>query len=422
MISAQLAREAAELAARQSYSRLVAYLSARTRDVAAAEDALGEAFRTALVKWPLNGVPEQPEAWLLTTARRALGHDARHRNVTEAAIPSLLLAVEEAEEQARAKDAQLFPDERLKLLFVCAHPAIDPAAHAPLMLQTVLGLDAVRIAAAFLVAPATMSQRLVRAKAKIRDTGIAFRVPEKEELAERLEPVLDAIYAAYGTGWNDAGIIGDRGGSIDLAREAIWLARTLVALLPTEAEALGLLSLTLHCEARRQARRNVNGECVPLDRQRTADWDAAMASEADRLLIEAGKLSAFGRYQCEAAIQSVHAARRLTGETDWAALLRLYDALAGMTSAIGAHVSRASIVGRIRGAEAGLSALAALDEAASSYQPYWSVRAHLLREAGRKTEAAEAYSIAAGMTEDEAVRRFLLGEREAMLAGESGGV
>jgi predicted RNA polymerase sigma factor len=180
MISAQLAREAAELAARQSYSRLVAYLSARTRDVAAAEDALAEAFRTALVKWPLNGVPEKPEAWLLTTARRALGHDARHRKVTQVAIPSLLLVVEEAEEQARAKDAQLFPDERLKLLFVCAHPAIDPAAHAPLMLQTVLGLDAARIAATFLVAPATMSQRSSALKRRSATQASPFACPRRK--------------------------------------------------------------------------------------------------------------------------------------------------------------------------------------------------------------------------------------------------
>jgi len=414
-MSEQLAREAAELAARQSYSRLLAYVSARTRDVAAAEDALGEAFRAALVRWPLAGVPERPEAWLLTAARRALGHGVRHRKVAEAAVPALLLAVEEAEEQASERD-QMFPDERLKLLFVCAHPAIERAAHAPLMLQTVLGLDAARIAAAFLVGPATMSQRLVRAKAKIRDAGIAFRIPEAEELGERLEPVLDAIYAAYGTGWDDAGIAGSAAAPTDLAREAIWLARMLVAMLPQEAEALGLLALTLHCEARRAARRDQDGGCVPLDSQHTADWDADMADEADRLLLEAGRLSAFGRYQCEAAIQSVHACRRWTGRTDWPALLRLYDALVAMTAAVGAYVSRASVVGRVHGAAAGLSALSAVEEDARSYQPYWAVRAHLLREVGRKAEAANAYSIAAGMAEDAAVRRFLIGQREAMLA------
>jgi len=280
------------------------------------------------------------------------------------------------------------------------------------MLQTVLGLDAARIAAAFLVAPATMSQRLVRAKAKIRDAGIAFRVPEAEELRERLQPVLDAVYAAYGAGWDDAGSVD---GPTDLAREAIWLARTLVAVLPHEAEALGLLSLTLHCEARRSARRNRAGECVPLDLQQTSDWDAGMADEADRLLREAGRLQAFGRYQCEAAIQSVHACRRWGAETDWPALSKLYDALVGMTAAIGARVSRASVVGRVRGADAGLAALAGLEAGAQSYQPYWTVRAHLLREAGNRAEAAHAYAIAAGMTGDPAVRRFLVAQRDTLI-------
>jgi RNA polymerase sigma-70 factor (ECF subfamily) len=414
VMSQELARAAAELAARHSYSRLLAYLSARTRDVAAAEDALGDAFRTALTKWPATGIPDRPEAWLLTVARRALGHGARHRKVAEAAAPALLLAVEEAEQRALADDPA-FPDERLKLLFVCAHPAIDETAHAPLMLQTVLGLDAARIAAAFLAAPATMSQRLVRAKAKIRDAGIAFRVPETDELGARLPPVLDAIYAAYGTGWEDAGISSGR--SSDLAGEAIWLARMLVSLLPNEAEALGLLALALHCEARRRARRDADGECVPLDRQQTADWDAAMADEADGLLREAGRLSSFGRYQCEAAIQSVHAFRRWSGRTDWPALLKLYDALVTTTPSIGARVSRASVVGRVHGAGAGLTALAAVADGAQCYQPYWAVRADLLKAANRRDEASEAYSVAAGMTEDPAVRRFLAMQREATLAG-----
>src|SRR5439155_18565112 len=160
-------------------------------------------FRTALGRWPLAGVPQKPEPWLLTVARRSLGHGERHRKIAEAAVPALLVAVEEAEQRAEQEGASVFPDERLKLLFVCAHPAIDAAVHAPLMLQTVLGLDAPRIATAFLVTPTTMSQRLVRAKAKIRDAAIAFRVPEADELGERLQPVLDAIYAAYGTGWED---------------------------------------------------------------------------------------------------------------------------------------------------------------------------------------------------------------------------
>jgi RNA polymerase sigma-70 factor (ECF subfamily) len=413
-MSEQPAQEAAEFAARQSYSRLLAYLSARTRDVAAAEDALGEAFRVALARWPLDGVPRKPEAWLLTVARRALGHGERHRRVAEAAVPALLLAVEEAEQCAERKGTSMFPDERLKLLFVCAHPAIDAAVHAPLMLQTVLGLDAARIAVAFLATPAAMSQRLVRAKAKIRDAGIGFRVPEADELRERLQPVLDAIYAAYGTGWDDAAGAGATAGPGDLAREAIRLARTLAAMLPDEPEALGLLSLALYCEARRSARRDERGDCVPLALQNAADWNAAMLGEADELLRRAGRLSALGRYQCEAAIQSVHAFRRWGGTTDWSALLRLYDALVGMTAAIGARVSRAGVVGRVQGAKPGLAALAGLEPEARSYQPYWAVRAHLLREAGRTAEAADAYRAAAELSRDMAVRRFLTAQRDML--------
>ncbi len=244
------ARGTAEAVARAAYGRLVAYLAARSRDVAAAEDALAEAFAAALRVWPETGVPERPEAWLFTAARRQLIQAGRRQAVRGAAEPTLALLAEER--QDRAPDA--FPDERLKLLFVCAHPAIDPAARAPLMLQTVLGLDAARIASAFLVAPAAMGQRLVRAKTRIREAGIAFAVPEPEELPERLAAVLDAIYAAYGSGWEDAaGTDARRKG---LTAEAIWLARLVTALLPGEPEARGLLALMLYCEARAAARRD----------------------------------------------------------------------------------------------------------------------------------------------------------------------
>jgi RNA polymerase sigma-70 factor (ECF subfamily) len=248
--SAIEARAAADLAARASYGRLVALLARQWRDLAAAEDALAEAFRAALERWPLDGVPARPEAWLLTAARRVLIDQSRAGRVRTDAEPTLALL----SEQFSMTEPSLFPDDRLKLLFVCAHPAIDASARTPLMLQTVLGLDAARIAAAFLTSPAALGQRLVRAKAKIRDAGIAFETPERGELPARLDAVLQAIYAAFGSGWEDvAGADPKRRG---LAREAIWLARLVTALMPDEPEARGLLALMLHSDARRMARRD----------------------------------------------------------------------------------------------------------------------------------------------------------------------
>src|SRR5258708_4267739 len=265
-----------ERVARESYGRLVAYLSSHTRDVGSAEDALSDALIAALTTWPRDGVPQNPEAWLLTAARRSFIDLVRHRQVVLASEPTLLLLREEREETTLSVD---FPDERLKLLFVCAHPAIDPALHTPLMLQAVLGLDAVRIAGAFLISPKTMGQRLVRAKTKIRDGGIQFEVPQDRELPQRLDAVLEAIYAAFGIGWDDmAGV--DQPGR-DLAEEAIWLARVLLQLLPDEAEVRGLLALMLHCEARRAARRGPDGRYIPLSEQDPTLWSLSLIEEAE---------------------------------------------------------------------------------------------------------------------------------------------
>lgn len=398
-----LARRAAEQAARHSYGKLVAILGARSRDVAAAEDALADAFRIALQTWPERGVPDRPEAWLIVTARRALGHAARHARVVDAAQATLaLLAPDPAVPE--------FPDERLALLFICAHPAIDQAVQAPLMLQTVLGLDAERIAACFLTSPAAMGQRLVRAKAKIRDAGIAFAVPGAEALPARLDAVLSAIYAAYGTGWEDVrGADPRRKG---LAEEAIWLARVVVGLLPASAEARGLLALMLHCEARRPARRDAAGRFVPLDCQDPASWRSEMIGEAEETLAAAGRMGAPGRFQIEAAIQSVHAARARTGTTNWPALVALYDYLAGVTPTVGVLVARAAVIAAA--GEPG-AAIALLDETAErgrGYQPWWAARARALALLGCQDQAAEAFAIAAGLTEDEAVRAYLLVQAE----------
>ncbi len=404
MTAAGAADRAAAEAARNSYGRLIAYLAARTRDVVAAEDALGEAFRAALESWPRAGVPDRPEAWLLTAARNRLRDEARHLGVRDRAADALRLAAEEAS-QAGAEHAD-FPDERLKLLFICGHPAIDAGARTALMLQTVLGLDAARIASAFLVSPAAMGQRLVRAKARIRDAGIAFAVPEPADLPERLEAVLSAIYAAYGTGWEDVdGADPRRRG---LAEEAIWLARLLAERMPDEPEAKGLLALMLYCEARRPARRGGDGSYVPLSDQDVGLWSRPMIDEAERLLTATAAMGRAGCYQIEAAIQSAHAMRMTTGRRNWDSIVLLYETLADIAPAVGALIGRAAALAEDRGAVAGLAALDAIDPAVvRSHQPYWAVRADLLTRLRRSSEAADAYDRAIGLSEDEAVRSFL---------------
>ena len=405
-------RRAIELVARQSYGKLLAFLAARTRDLAGAEDALAEAFASALAIWPDQGVPHSPEAWLLTVARRRATDAARRRRTAADAADPIRLLVEEMQ-AAKATDIR---DDRLRLMFACAHPAIDPAARAPLILQTVLGFDAGTIAAAFLVAPAAMGQRLVRAKRKIRDAGIPFRVPEREELGERLDAVLDAIYAVFAEGWSDpAGTLARRR---ELAAEAIWLGRLILALLPVEPEVLGLVALMLHAEARRPARRDARGRYVPLVEQDSRHWDESLIAEAEALLRQAGASGRIGRFQLEAAVQSAHAARRLTGRTDWAAIVVLYDTLLAQIDSPVVAINRAVALAELHGAAAGLAALDTLaaDRRLAEYQPYWAARADLLAQAGDRVAAADAYERAIGLEIDPAVRNFLQ-ERRAELAG-----
>jgi predicted RNA polymerase sigma factor len=405
------ARSTAEAVARRSYGKLVAFLAARTRDVAAAEDALSEAFAAALEDWPTKGCPANPEGWLLTVARRKVIDMYRGRRRAEIASEQLKILADGLE--AAAADADI-PDQRLALMFACAHPAIDISIRAPLILQAVLGLDAKTIASAFLMSPAAMSKRLVRAKDKIHQAGIPFLVPEREELPARLDTVLDAIYAAFAEGWTDPG--GTDLARRDLAEEAIFLSRVVTELLPSEPEALGLLALLLHAEARRPARRNPNGDYVPLAEQNPALWDQQMIDEAEAALRRASALNAIGRYQLEAALQSAHIHRCRTGQPNWPEVVQLYDALFAIVGSPVIAINRALAIAELNGPTAALDALQSIsdDSRIAEYQPYWAARAALLAKSGAERDARQAYEIAIGLERDPAVRQFLQHRQSAL--------
>jgi len=361
----RVAAEVAEDAARSSYGKLLAIVAARSGDIAAAEDALADAFAAALRQWPASGVPNNPQGWLVTAARRSASH-MRARELT-ARQGGAVVALLDAE---RSDDADnTFGDERLKLMFAITHPAIDAEAQTPLMLQTVLGLDAALIAACFLVSPASMGQRLVRAKRKIRDAGIAFAIPHPSEVEGRVDAVLSAIYAAYGTGWED--VLGASPKLGGLAEEAIWLARVVVELMPENAEAKGLLSLMLHCESRRAARRDTAGHFVALRDQDPFTWTKSMVIEAETLLRTAASFGRAGRFQTEAAIQSLHAEQAMTGARLTGPLVQLYDLLVGFAPTVGIRVARAVAHAEHGDGEGALAELDAIAEA-DGYQPWWA--------------------------------------------------
>ncbi len=404
----------AEELARAAYGRLLAILAARDGDIEPAEDCLAEAFSQALRTWPETGVPSNPAAWLLTVARnrqRDVRRSAAHRLSDPLDDVARGGALGDALSTMQELDPDAIPDRRLALLFVCAHPAIDPAVRTPLMLQVVLGFDAGQIARAFVVPTATMAQRLVRAKRRIHDARIPFVVPERSQMAERIAPVLEAIYGAYAI---DFPLVAGTEPRDSLAAESHYLAATLADLLPDEPEALGLAALISLSIARRPARGTAD-ELVPLDEQDPSLWDAELIALGERYLHRAHALGRVGRFQIEAAIQSVHCARATSGVTDWRALRTLHAALLSIAPTLGARVAYAAAVGRVEGARAGLEALDAIeDEAAPRFQPAWATRAHLLAEAGRAGEAVAAYERAISLTTENRARRYLERQRERL--------
>ena len=377
---------------RDSHGRLLALLAAPTRDIAAAEDALADAVERALKRWPTDGIPSHPEAWLLTVARNRL------RDMVRSHAYRMTDPLGETDRAATEPDATDIPDRRLELMLLCAHPAVAADIRTPLMLQVVLGVEAAAIAEAFAVPRATMAQRVVRAKKRIRDAGIPFTSPARVDLQERLPAVLEAVYGAHAVDWQSDGAAVE-----SLSGEALHLALVLTELLPDEPEVLGLAALVCLSEARRPARR-VGSRFIPLDEQDATRWNAALIARGEGLLRRAHGFGRPGRFQYEAAIQSAHCARPV----DRLALRTLHRALLRVAPSLGAAVALAAVEGQIDGPEAGLRVLAAIDDpAVDRFQPAWATRAHLLSAAGRTQAAADAYRTAIELTTDAAIADYL---------------
>lgn len=405
----QAACRAARVAARDSYGRLLALLAAATTDLAAAEDALADAFERALRTWPAQGVPGSPDAWLLTVARNRLRDEWKSARAQRAvrldAATAALAHVDDI-------DVDSIPDRRLELMLVCAHPAIERPVRTPLMLNTVLGFTAEQVGRAFSVPPSTMATRLVRAKKRIKAAGIPFRIPDLADLPARMTCVLEAVYGAYVIDWATTGPQARQ-----LPTEALHLAEVLATLVPGDPEARGLAALIELSAARAPARADAAGRFVPLADQDPALWDAGLISRAHEHLRAAHARGQLGRFQLEAAIQAVHCSRARDGATDWPALLALHRVLHAVAPSLGSGVALAAVTAEVDGPAAGLAMLGALlDEAgqrARRFQPAHATRAHLLDRLGRTEEAVAAYDSAISLTHDVAERRYLADRRDA---------
>lgn len=402
-----VARRAAETAARNSYGRLIAWLANQWRDVQAAEDALADAFMAALTHWPIDGVPAAPDAWLLTAARRRLLEMHRHGRV----VAEHGQWLQDTQTAAHIEHAGI-PDRRLQLMLACSHPSIDPGVRIALMLQVVLGLESKAIAAAFLVSPSAMAQRLVRAKIKLRDAGIPFELPDATAMPERVHAVLEALYAGYGM-VHDAGAGADSSASMHgLRLEVLHLGELVVALQPENAEAIGLFSLMLFCEARRDMSPAAASNFVPLHERDPMQWNRRLLADAEAMLWRAAALRAPGPLQWEAAIQSAHSQPAFGGAVPWKSIVTLYRQLLEHTPTIGARIGHAVAVLHAHGAGEALALLRTIEPAdVLAYQPYWVANAQALSESGDAVAALAALDTAIGLTEQAPLRRYLQSRR-----------